>query len=97
ADYTPADVLSGPAALARPRPPVPGAPAPPRPGPAPGAPPAAPPDAWRRPLALFLAGLRTAPVAGALPAPALSAAELGEVLRELGPHRTRAGDRETGA
>ncbi|AXL89573.1 TetR family transcriptional regulator [Streptomyces sp. CB09001] len=52
------------------------------------------PDAWRRPLALFLGGLRTAPAAGALPAPALTAAELGDVLRELGPHRTRAGDRE---
>ncbi|MCZ4635098.1 TetR/AcrR family transcriptional regulator, partial [Streptomyces rubrogriseus] len=47
-----------------------------------------------RPLALFLGGLRTAPAAAALPAPALTAAELGEVLRELGPHRTRAGDRE---
>ncbi|MGX1251448.1 AcrR family transcriptional regulator [Streptomyces ambofaciens] len=54
------------------------------------------PDAWRRPLALFLAGLRTAPAAGPLPAPALTAAELAEVLRELGPHRTRAGDREPG-
>ncbi|MGW0345446.1 TetR/AcrR family transcriptional regulator [Streptomyces anthocyanicus] len=52
------------------------------------------PDAWRRPLALFLGGLRTAPAAAALPAPALTAAELGEVLRELGPHRTRARDRE---
>lgn len=55
------------------------------------------PAAWRRPLALFLAGLRTAPVAEALPAPALTAAELGEVLRELGPHRTRAGERDPGA
>ncbi|MEU4985229.1 helix-turn-helix domain-containing protein [Streptomyces sp. NPDC021969] len=55
------------------------------------------PDAWRRPLALFLGGLRTAPAAAALPSPALTAAELGEVLRELGPHRTRAGDRESGA
>ncbi|WP_399941168.1 TetR/AcrR family transcriptional regulator [Streptomyces sp. BBFR25] len=55
------------------------------------------PDAWRRPLALFLAGLRTAPAAGPLPAPALTAAGLAEVLRELGPHRTRAGDREPGA
>ncbi|MEU1046848.1 helix-turn-helix domain-containing protein [Streptomyces sp. NPDC005897] len=54
------------------------------------------PDAWRRPLALFLAGLRTAPAAGPLPAPALTAAELAEVLRELGPHRTRAGEREPG-
>ncbi|WP_432079939.1 TetR/AcrR family transcriptional regulator [Streptomyces sp. WAC 04229] len=50
------------------------------------------PDAWRRPLALFLAGLRTAPVAPPLPAPALTAADLAEVLRELGPHRTRAGE-----
>ncbi|MFF4471667.1 TetR/AcrR family transcriptional regulator [Streptomyces sp. NPDC001599] len=55
------------------------------------------PDAWRRPLALFLGGLRTAPAAAALPVPALTAAELGEVLRELGPHRTRAGDRGPGA
>ncbi len=58
---------------------------------------AAAPDAWRRPLTLLLAGLRTAPDAEPLPAPALTAAGLGEVLRELGPHRTRAGEREADA
>ncbi|EFD68254.1 tetR family transcriptional regulatory protein [Streptomyces lividans TK24] len=52
------------------------------------------PDAWRRPLALFLGGLRGAPTAASLPAPALTADEVDEVLRELGLHRTRAGDRE---
>ncbi|MGW4569850.1 TetR/AcrR family transcriptional regulator [Streptomyces tendae] len=97
ADVTTEDVLFGLAALGRAVPALTAATTPPTDRTAPGAAPAAPPDAWRRPLALFLAGLRTAPVAGALPAPALSAAELGEVLRELGPHRTRAGDRETGA
>ncbi|MFH8530226.1 TetR/AcrR family transcriptional regulator [Streptomyces tendae] len=97
ADVTTEDVLFGLAALGRAVPALTAATTPPADRAAPGAAPAAPPDAWRRPLALFLAGLRTAPVAGALPAPALSAAELGEVLRELGPHRTRAGDRETGA
>ncbi|MEU0223189.1 helix-turn-helix domain-containing protein [Streptomyces sp. NPDC006284] len=55
------------------------------------------PDAWRRPLALLLAGLRTAPAAQPLPAPALTAAALGDALRELGPHRTRGGDGETDA
>ncbi|MFE2047654.1 TetR/AcrR family transcriptional regulator [Streptomyces sp. NPDC059459] len=55
------------------------------------------PDAWRRPLALLLAGLRTAPAAHPLPAPALTAAALGDVLRELGPHRTRGRDGETDA
>ncbi|WP_395573067.1 TetR/AcrR family transcriptional regulator [Streptomyces sp. BK79] len=49
------------------------------------------PDAWRRPLALLLAGLRAAPASEPLPAPALTADGLGDVLRELGPHRTRAG------
>ncbi|NEV89024.1 helix-turn-helix transcriptional regulator [Streptomyces tendae] len=97
ADVTTEDVLFGLAALGRAVPALTAATTPSTDRTAPGAAPAAPPDAWRRPLALFLAGLRTAPVAGALPAPALSAAELGEVLRELGPHRTRAGDRETGA
>lgn len=97
ADVTTEDVLFGLAALGRAVPALTAATTPPTDRTAPGAAPATPPDAWRRPLALFLAGLRTAPVAGALPAPALSAAELGEVLRELGPHRTRAGDRETGA
>jgi AcrR family transcriptional regulator len=47
------------------------------------------PDAWRRPLSLLLAGLRTAPAApDPLPAPALTAAQLGAALQELGPHRT---------
>lgn len=46
------------------------------------------PDAWRRPLALFLAGLHTAPTPKPLPGPALTAAELGDVLKDLGPHRT---------
>ncbi|MCX5055589.1 MULTISPECIES: TetR/AcrR family transcriptional regulator [unclassified Streptomyces] len=43
------------------------------------------PDAWCRPLALFLDSLRPAPAV--LPGPALTAAQLGDVLRELGPHR----------
>lgn len=55
------------------------------------------PDAWRRPLALLLAGLRPAPAAPPLPAPALTAAELGDALRELGPHRTRGADGEPDA
>lgn len=46
------------------------------------------PDAWRRPLALFLDGLRAAPGAPELPGPALTAAGLGDVLTQLGPHRT---------
>ncbi|MFD6190275.1 TetR/AcrR family transcriptional regulator [Streptomyces sp. NPDC060275] len=91
ADVTTEDVLFGLAALGRAVPALTVATAA-GPGSAATAVPA--PDAWRRPLALFLGGLRTAPAAGALPAPALTAAELGEVLRELGPHRTRAGDRE---
>ncbi|MFG3130408.1 TetR/AcrR family transcriptional regulator [Streptomyces tendae] len=97
ADVTTEDVLFGLAALGRAVPALTAATAPPAEAAAPGSAAAAPPDAWRRPLALFLAGLRTAPVAGPLPAPALTAAELGEVLRELGPHRTRAGDRGPGA
>ncbi|MET8665011.1 helix-turn-helix domain-containing protein [Streptomyces tendae] len=98
ADVTTEDVLFGLAALGRAVPALTAATTtPPTERAAPGAATAAPPDAWRRPLALFLAGLRTAPVAGALAAPALTAAELGEVLRELGPHRTRAGDRAPGA
>ncbi|CAL9526905.1 TetR/AcrR family transcriptional regulator [Streptomyces sp. enrichment culture] len=83
ADVTTEDVLFGLAALGRAVPALTAA---------------AAPDAWRRPLALFLEGLRTAPAAGpppALPTPPLGAAVLGEVLRELGPHRTRPGaDRE---
>lgn len=46
------------------------------------------PGAWRRPLALFLDSLRPAPTS--LPAPALTAAQLGDALRELGPHRAPA-------
>lgn len=46
------------------------------------------PDAWRRPLSLFLAGLHTAPAARPLPAPALTPTQLGAALQELGPHRT---------
>jgi AcrR family transcriptional regulator len=46
------------------------------------------PDAWRRPLALLLAGLRPAPDRGELPEPALTTAQLADVLQELGPHRT---------
>ncbi|WP_405725392.1 hypothetical protein [Streptomyces sp. NBC_00028] len=44
----------------------------------------------RRPLALFLAGLHNAPTPTPkpLPGPALTAAELGDVLQDLGPHRT---------
>ncbi|MFG3319545.1 TetR/AcrR family transcriptional regulator [Streptomyces sp. NPDC048171] len=81
ADVTTEDVLFGLAALGRAVPALTAATA---------------PDAWRRPLALFLAGLRAGPAAPALPAPALTAADLGEVLRELGPHRTRAGGRDGG-
>jgi len=45
------------------------------------------PDAWRRPLALFLDGLRNSPDTSKLPQPPLTAEQLGAVLRELGPHR----------
>ncbi|MEV3854207.1 TetR family transcriptional regulator [Streptomyces sp. NPDC050095] len=44
-------------------------------------------DAWRRPLALFLDGLRPAPAAPPLPSPALTADQLAATLGELGPHR----------
>ncbi|WP_371619448.1 TetR/AcrR family transcriptional regulator [Streptomyces sp. NBC_00454] len=50
---------------------------------------AAVPDSWRRFLALFLDGLRATAPADPLPAAPLSAAELGRVLRELGPPRSR--------
>jgi len=43
------------------------------------------PDAWRRPLALLLDGLRAGPAAPRLPVPALTAAQFGEVLLNLGP------------
>ncbi|WP_200308934.1 TetR/AcrR family transcriptional regulator [Streptomyces adelaidensis] len=50
------------------------------------------PGAWRRPLALFLDSLRapspSAPPRPTLPGPSLDAAQLGEVLEELGPHRS---------
>ncbi|MET7730265.1 helix-turn-helix domain-containing protein [Streptomyces sp. NPDC005402] len=45
------------------------------------------PEAWRRPLALLLDGLRPSSTAAPLPSPALTADELGEVLQGLGPHR----------
>lgn len=45
------------------------------------------PDAWRRPLALLLDGLRASPTAAPLPEPSLTAAQLGDVLGNLGPHR----------
>lgn len=45
------------------------------------------PEAWRRPLALLLDGLRASPVTSTLPSPALTAGELGDVLQGLGPHR----------
>ncbi|MGV9254088.1 TetR/AcrR family transcriptional regulator [Streptomyces sp. NPDC003697] len=47
------------------------------------------PDAWLRPLALLLDGLRARPAAAPLPTPALTSAQLGEVLLNLGPHRRR--------
>ncbi|WP_028798938.1 TetR/AcrR family transcriptional regulator [Streptomyces sp. 142MFCol3.1] len=45
------------------------------------------PDAWRRPLALLLAGLRAAPASAPLPEPPLTTDQLDDVLRKLGPHR----------
>ena len=47
------------------------------------------PDAWFRPLALLLDGLRNRPTTPPLPAPALTSAQLGEVLMNLGPYRRR--------
>ncbi|MFE1752402.1 TetR/AcrR family transcriptional regulator [Streptomyces anandii] len=47
------------------------------------------PDAWLRPLALLLDGLRTGAAAPPLPTPALTPGQLGEVLLNLGPHRRR--------
>lgn len=46
------------------------------------------PDAWHRPLALLLDGLRPAPAP--LPEPTLTATQLADALRELGPHRAPA-------
>ncbi|MCX4673377.1 TetR/AcrR family transcriptional regulator [Streptomyces sp. NBC_01381] len=45
------------------------------------------PEAWRRPLALFLDGLHASPATPPLPGSALTAAQLGYVLEDLGPHR----------
>ncbi|WNZ10020.1 helix-turn-helix domain-containing protein [Streptomyces sp. 11x1] len=50
------------------------------------------PDAWRRPLTLLLDGLRPpgptdTRASPTLPEPALDAAQLADVLAELGPHR----------
>lgn len=45
------------------------------------------PDAWHRPLALLLDGLRATPATPRLPDEALTAEQLGAVLQELGPHR----------
>lgn len=50
------------------------------------------PDAWRRPLALLLDGLRRP--APPLPAAALDAGQLGAVLAELGPHRAAPATRD---
>ncbi|OIK03763.1 TetR/AcrR family transcriptional regulator [Streptomyces monashensis] len=47
------------------------------------------PDAWSRPLALLLDGLRARPAAPPLPTPALTSDHLGTVLLNLGPHRRR--------
>ena len=47
------------------------------------------PEAWLRPLALLLDGLRAGPATPPLPAPALTSDQLGKVLRNLGPHRRR--------
>lgn len=46
------------------------------------------PGAWRRHLSLVLDGLR-AQAARPLPAPPLTLEQLGRVLNDLGPHRTR--------
>ncbi|MER5177070.1 helix-turn-helix domain-containing protein [Streptomyces sp. NPDC002896] len=43
------------------------------------------PNVWRRYLAVLLDGLRAQPTAS-LPAPSLTAAQLGDVLQDLGPH-----------
>ncbi|WP_327176062.1 TetR/AcrR family transcriptional regulator [Streptomyces sp. NBC_01335] len=50
---------------------------------------AAAPDAWLRPLALLLDGLRAGPAADALPAQALTPDQLGTVLLNLGPGKRR--------
>ncbi|WP_043664339.1 TetR/AcrR family transcriptional regulator [Streptomyces xylophagus] len=68
ADVTPEDVLFALAALGRT---------------VPALTTAAGPDAWRRPLALLLDGLRAAPATPALPAPALTATQLNSALQGL--------------
>ncbi len=51
------------------------------------------PDAWRRPLALFLEGLRgPGREPRPLPGRPLDEEELGQVLGEMGPHRARPTD-----
>ncbi|MFF0129491.1 TetR/AcrR family transcriptional regulator [Streptomyces mirabilis] len=45
------------------------------------------PDAWRRPLALLLDGLRASPTAAPLPEPSLTPPQLDTFLGNLGPHR----------
>ena len=70
ADVTPEDVLFALAALGRTVPALTGA---------------AGPDAWRRPLALLLDGLRATPATPALPSPALTAPQLNDALQGLGP------------
>ncbi|WP_279328554.1 helix-turn-helix domain containing protein [Streptomyces sp. OS603R] len=58
---------------------------------------AAGPDAWRRPLALFLEGLRgPAREPRPLPGRPLDEEELGQVLGEMGPHRAGPTDGSTG-
>ncbi|MFF5303013.1 TetR/AcrR family transcriptional regulator [Streptomyces sp. NPDC013161] len=70
ADVTPEDVLFALAALGRTVPSLTAA---------------AGSDAWRRPLALLLDGLRAAPATTPLPSPALTAAQLNDALQGLGP------------
>jgi len=48
---------------------------------------AAGPESWRRPLTLFLDGLRASPTAPPLPSPTLTAGQLAAILEDLGPHR----------
>ncbi|MFD4555203.1 TetR/AcrR family transcriptional regulator [Streptomyces sp. NPDC058469] len=69
-DVTPEDVLFALAALGRTVPALTAA---------------AGPDAWRRPLALLLDGLRATPATTALPPPALTATQLNDALQGLGP------------
>ncbi|MFE0130857.1 TetR/AcrR family transcriptional regulator [Streptomyces sp. NPDC059037] len=45
------------------------------------------PEAWRRPLALFLDGPHASPATPPLPGSPLTAIQLGYVLEDLGPHR----------